>query len=290
MMLISQAASQNRLSLSESHANQQTISLLAQHEPQRHNSIRVAQNLRGRDLSVQINLVRLTYGHHNLLISLNCAETELSNPLNQLDYNDSLELIKSLFMLNSRDTRDLDNSLIKVNSGEIADSANSLIKFNSGEMTDSGKLSDSPSLGNGGAKRSFIGNQSAKFLANEKGSISNSILWDVADLQHKKNQSVNTITQCNPVNRLSLRGLVRHLCGTERLVQNYPENIGSVYSLGFFRCRRFISPLAAVTRNPAVLSPSSFKFSISSITSWGILTVVICDFAFFTPVAITEIP
>ncbi|MBZ7221840.1 host cell division inhibitor Icd-like protein [Klebsiella michiganensis] len=56
------------------------------------------------------------------------------------------------------------------------------------------------------------------------------------------------------------------------------------------RCRRLISPLAAVTRKPAVLSPSCFKLSISSITSWGIRTVVICDFAFFAPVAITETP
>lgn len=68
--------------------------------------------------------------------------------------------------------------------------------------------------------------------------------------------------------------------------------LSSGYScpLAFLRCRRLISPLAAVTRNPAVLSPSSFKSSISSITSWGILTVVICDFAFFAPVAITDTP
>jgi len=61
-------------------------------------------------------------------------------------------------------------------------------------------------------------------------------------------------------------------------------------SLAFLRWRRLISPLAAVTRKPAVLSPLFFKSSISSITSWGIRTVVICDFAFFAPVAITETP
>lgn len=61
-------------------------------------------------------------------------------------------------------------------------------------------------------------------------------------------------------------------------------------SLAFLRWRRLISPLAAVTRNAAVLSPSSLRRSISSITSWGILIVVICDFAFFAPVAITVIP
>ncbi|EKN6316734.1 host cell division inhibitor Icd-like protein [Yersinia enterocolitica] len=61
-------------------------------------------------------------------------------------------------------------------------------------------------------------------------------------------------------------------------------------SLAFLRWRRLISPLAAVTRNPAVLSPSTFSCSISSITSCGIRTVVICDFAFFAPVAITGSP
>lgn len=57
-----------------------------------------------------------------------------------------------------------------------------------------------------------------------------------------------------------------------------------------FRRLRLISPLAAVTRKPAVLSLSSFSCSISSITSCGIRTVVICDFAFFAPVAIAETP
>ncbi|PLO62363.1 hypothetical protein CWN54_39110, partial [Klebsiella pneumoniae] len=63
------------------------------------------------------------------------------------------------------------------------------------------------------------------------------------------------------------------------------QDFGS--SFAFWRWRRLISPFAAVTRNPAVLSPSCLKSSISSITSWGIRTVVICDFAFFAPVAIT---
>ena len=61
-------------------------------------------------------------------------------------------------------------------------------------------------------------------------------------------------------------------------------------SLDFLRSRRLISPFAAVTKKPAVLSPSSLSDSMSSITSWGIRTVVICDFAFFAPVAITDTP
>ncbi|WP_264972572.1 host cell division inhibitor Icd-like protein [Klebsiella variicola] len=69
---------------------------------------------------------------------------------------------------------------------------------------------------------------------------------------------------------------------------HYVASFGAI--LVCLRWRRLISPLAAVTRKPAVLSPSCFKLSISSITSWGIRTVVICDFAFFAPVAITETP
>lgn len=79
----------------------------------------------------------------------------------------------------------------------------------------------------------------------------------------------------------------------DHTAKNYPDigwNHSLSASLACLRWRRLISPLAAVTRNPAVLSPSYFKSSISSITSWGIRTVVICDFAFFAPVAIAETP
>ncbi|WP_431522689.1 host cell division inhibitor Icd-like protein [Rosenbergiella epipactidis] len=58
--------------------------------------------------------------------------------------------------------------------------------------------------------------------------------------------------------------------------------------LASLRCLRWISPLAALTKKPAVLSPTSFSFSMSSSTSCGILIVVIFDLAFFEPVAITE--
>ena len=85
---------------------------------------------------------------------------------------------------------------------------------------------------------------------------------------------------------------MQHTPENSRSFDRYPD-IGYhslSASLAFLRWRRLISPLAAVTRNAAVLSPSSLRRSISSITSWGILIVVICDFAFFAPVAITVIP
>lgn len=59
-------------------------------------------------------------------------------------------------------------------------------------------------------------------------------------------------------------------------------------SLAFLRCRRLISPLAAHTRKPAVLSPSSLRDSISATTSCGTRTVNSCDFAFLLDVAITD--
>ncbi|EAU0144044.1 hypothetical protein AIS09_14285 [Salmonella enterica] len=61
-------------------------------------------------------------------------------------------------------------------------------------------------------------------------------------------------------------------------------------SLDFRHWRRLISPLAAVTRKPAVLSPSSFTCSISSRSSSGSLTDTYSDLLFFLPVAITDPP
>ncbi|TKJ94581.1 host cell division inhibitor Icd-like protein [Erwinia persicina] len=56
------------------------------------------------------------------------------------------------------------------------------------------------------------------------------------------------------------------------------------------RWRRFISPLAAAIKKPAVLSPSSFIFSISSKSSRGSLTETCRERLFFLPVAIAGAP
>ncbi|EAA9297634.1 hypothetical protein ADQ49_25120 [Salmonella enterica subsp. enterica] len=61
-------------------------------------------------------------------------------------------------------------------------------------------------------------------------------------------------------------------------------------SLGFLRWRRLISPLAAVIKKPAVLSPSSLTCSINSKSSSGIRTDTCNDLLFFLPVAIAETP
>lgn len=77
---------------------------------------------------------------------------------------------------------------------------------------------------------------------------------------------------------------------TDTIFSGRPALINYSCSLALRRWRRLISPFAAVTKKPAVLSPGSLSCSISSITSCGILTVVICDFAFFAQVAISGSP
>lgn len=100
---------------------------------------------------------------------------------------------------------------------------------------------------------------------NKKGSTANATSLNCIFLKYQLNQSIHySVSRC------------------WRKVQ-LPDCLA-------LRCLRLISAFAAVTRKPAVLSPSSFSISISFITSCGIRTVVICDFAFFAPVAITDTP
>lgn len=90
------------------------------------------------------------------------------------------------------------------------------------------------------------------------------------------------------VNSLSV--IVLSCIAMRRNTLHHGAGDGYSCSLALRRWRRLISPFAAVTKKPAVLSPGSLSCSISSITSCGILTVVICDFAFFAPVAISGSP
>lgn len=89
---------------------------------------------------------------------------------------------------------------------------------------------------------------------------------------------------CSPKEKGSVRGAALWVDHSAKFFAQ------SVSCLAFLRWRRLISPRAAVTKKPAVLSPSSLSDSKSSITSCGIRTVVICDFAFFAPVTITDTP
>lgn len=123
----------------------------------------------------------------------------------------------------------------------------------------------------GGVKAEFrcsylsIESQICNSPGNKKGSTANATSLNCIFLKYQLNQSIHySVSRC------------------WRKVQ-LPDCLA-------LRCLRLISAFAAVTRKPAVLSPSSFSISISFITSCGIRTVVICDFAFFAPVAITDTP
>lgn len=65
------------------------------------------------------------------------------------------------------------------------------------------------------------------------------------------------------------------------------DHSAGVSAFDFRRWRRLISPRNAVTTNCPVLSPSSFSSSIESAISCGTLAAIVCDLAFFAPVAIT---
>ncbi|RKO73946.1 hypothetical protein C5E00_22105 [Pectobacterium parmentieri] len=67
------------------------------------------------------------------------------------------------------------------------------------------------------------------------------------------------------------------------------QSLGSV-SRACLRWRRLISPLIEATTKPAVLSPSSFTFSSSSIKSRGTRDTICCDLLFLEPVAISDFP
>lgn len=120
----------------------------------------------------------------------------------------------------------------------------------------------------------------------------------VVPQSHQVNRVVTHSYQVNRVakryaeSKTSLRGAVQCVETYEIFVghsitESNPVQL-SGSDLAFLRCLRLISTFAAVIRNPAVLSPSSFSFSISSKSSRGSLTESCKERLFFLPVAITE--
>ncbi|WP_180258523.1 host cell division inhibitor Icd-like protein, partial [Enterobacter hormaechei] len=266
-----------------------------------HNSIRVAQNLSRRNSHAQTKLgdmpslnnrVRLTYGH--------------CNPLKELDYNESLEsagnkhekysgspehqhclgsaiIFRGCIKENQQYAVEVSTNffgscngsaflLYEVNQQRTVlhrnpDLAYERVVTQNYEVNQL-SLSESdnkPSL-RGEALISAVphsANEISPVQEKRKGGISNPTLWLVVYRQTTENPAVHSITESNHV----------QLSGSD---------------LAFLRCLRLISPFAAVIRNPAVLSPSSFSFSISSKSSRGSLTESCKERLFFLPVAITE--
>ncbi|PHM68583.1 hypothetical protein Xkoz_03657 [Xenorhabdus kozodoii] len=144
----------------------------------------------------------------------------------------------------------------------------------------------------------------------EKDSTANATLWRYSDLLYEELQELKNLISLRDLVRLpdniglvsycsinlpSLRGGVNQGNNIDLVGYCSDNHVNNVHSVSYcsddalaLRWRRLISPFIAVTIKPALLSSSLLTFSISSITSWGMRTVVICDFAFFAPVAITE--
>lgn len=186
------------------------------------------QTLRNSFGCVQIKLgktLSLKLKADNSLIGLiSVRESELVNPLLQLNYRESRESANSLIRLNSVDSTESANSLIIAKTCIAGTSPNVLMKSD------------------------FV-----SFPSRD----------DTQKAQKEKGSTVNAAFLHNVDGDQSLSCLV------------------------FLRWRRLISPLAAVTKKPAVLSPSSLTCSINSRSSSGSLTETCKDLLFFLPVAIT---
>lgn len=214
------------------------------------------------------------------------------------------------------------NPLIKLNCAEMEELANSLIRFNSDEVPESGNsliLSKTSVRGSreiqdeqqpsspehyrylGSAViRNGCNNENQQITGKEKGSAENTTLEMVPFLLHEENQRSPALDYKIKHDPSNLRNEVnQHLaeqhvrtCETfvgHRVTVSKPvQPFGA--SLVFLRWRRLISPLIDATTKPAVLSPSSFTFSSSSIRSNGTRETICCDLLFLEPVAMSVFP
>ena len=225
------------------------------------NSIRVAQNLSRRNSHAQTKLgdmpslnnrVRLTYGH--------------CNPLKELDYNESLESAGNKHEKYS-------------GSPEHQHCLGSAIIFRGCIKENQQRAVEVPTNNvescNGSAFLLYEGNQQRTVLYRNP-----DLAYErVVPQSHEVNQTAKRYAENNP----SLRGAVHSI------TESNPVQL-SDSDLAFLRWRRLISPMAAVIRKPAVLSPLFFTDSISSNTSCGTRTFTCFDLLFTEPVAITDSP
>ncbi|GBE70570.1 hypothetical protein EKINANG_22200 [Enterobacter sp. KINAN-G] len=218
-----------------------------------HNSIRVAQNLSRRNSHAQIKLGDMPSLNNRVRLTYGHR-----NPLNNFNY---------------RETRELASNKHEQYSGspEHQHCLGSEVPTNNVESC------------NGSAFLLYEGNQQRTVLYRNP-----DLAYErVVPQSHEVNRVVTHSYQVNRVakryaeSKTSLRGAVHSITGSN------PVQL-SDSDLAFLRCLRLISPFAAVIRNPAVLSPSSFSFSISSKSSRGSLTESCKERLFFLPVAITE--
>lgn len=223
-----------------------------------HNSIRVAQNLSRRNSHAQTKLGDMPSLNNRVRLTYGHC-----NPLKELDYNESLE-----------------------------SAGNKHEKY-------SGSPEHQHCLGSAIIFRGCIKENQQHPDLEDKTRNPDLAYGKVVPESHQ----VNQLSLSESVNQPSLRGEVQRLCGSLRPAQNSTcENfVGhsitgsnpvqlSDSDLAFLRWRRLISPMAAVIRKPAVLSPLFFTDSISSNTSCGTRTFTCFDLLFTEPVAITDSP
>ncbi len=219
-----------------------------------HNSIRVAQNLSRRNSHAQIKLgdmpslnnrVRLTYGHRN--------------PLNQIDYNEPLEL------------------------------AGNKHEQYSGSVQNNVKRGSEVATNN---VESCEDNQPS--LRGEVQRLCGS-LRPAQNLQVTKSHPQNSsgVAQNGPViivavnyKAFFVQKPTYEIFVGHSITGSNPVQL-SDSDLDFLRCRRLISPCIAELINCPVLSPGFFTDSMPSMISCAIRAVTDCDFAFFEPVAMS---
>ena len=181
------------------------------------------QTLSQRNPYVQINRVRLTYGHRNPLklfqtVNLQSAQNSLKL-LSQLNYREMRELANTLIIPKNT------NGAVRLPQIEVLEEINNLVP-------ESHLVHGSSTIGGWGSE-AFLYHEENHNIA---------VLHRNPDLAYER-----VVPQSHEVNQLSLsksdclptiRGLVNYkifvvqrLCGTQRPAQNNPEIIGAVHSI-----------------------------------------------------------
>lgn len=271
-------------------------------------NLQSAQTLRNSFGCVQIKLGEtpsLKPKADNSLIGLiSVRESELVNPLLQLNYRESRELANSLIQLNSVDSTESPNPMIQLDYNESLESANSLI------IAKTCIAGTSPNVLMKSDASHLPSRDDTHKAQKEKGSVRSAALWDDcffnheenhystdldnnADLRHEKNQQLShpflggehILTTIGGWD-LRLHGtlspaqtLLTEIIGTQNLQvvksysQNNPEIIGAVHSANDISSAQLSGSGLAFLRWRRLISPrmavtiNCASVSFSSLTS-----------------------
>lgn len=197
----------------------------------------------------------------------------------------TLSIDNSLFGLISVRESELVNPLIQLNSVDSTESANSLI------MSKTCIVGTSPNVLMKSDANHFPSRDDTQKPQKEKSSVRSAALWDDCSFNHEENH-YSTDLDNNADLRLygtlsPAQTLHAEIIGAVDSANDISSAQLSGSGLAFLRWRRLISPRMAVTINCASVSFSSLTSSISLRTSNGTLAVFCCDLLLTVPVAIT---